>query len=114
VTRYYMPTTIGLLREQIRDGQISDHEQIWAQGDGEEGEYVALMWAAEESQRLLGGPGRRVVVVAESDQPAVDVPTPLSDVVAYFADPADRAVDADPDEDLCWYATQEIDALLGD
>jgi hypothetical protein len=114
VIRYYMPTTVGVLREQVHEGFLVDHEQIWAQGDDEEGEYVALMWAAEASQELLRGPGRRVVVVAEMDAPSPVVPTPLREVVAYYADPEDRPADADPDEDLCWYAAQEIDALLGD
>jgi hypothetical protein len=33
----------------------------------------------------------------------------IGDVVAVHADPAD---DADPDDDLGWYATQEIPDLL--
>jgi hypothetical protein len=51
------------------------------------------------------------VVVAELDDP--DGVVPLKDVVAVHADLEDRPEDADPDEDLGWYATQEIDALLG-
>ena len=57
-------------------------------------------------------PGRRVVVVAEVADPDGEVS--LRDVVAVHADPADRPAGADPDEDLGWYATQEIDAVLAD
>jgi hypothetical protein len=114
MTRVYMPTTIAVLREQVREGVISDHEQVWADGTDEEAEYQALMSAAEASAELLDGPGRRVVVVAELADPRVDVPTQLRDVIAFYADPDDRPQDADPDEALCWYATQEIDVLLAD
>jgi hypothetical protein len=51
-------------------------------------------------------------VVADLADP--DGAVPLRDVVAVHADPEDRPADADPDEDLGWYATQEIGALLGD
>jgi hypothetical protein len=37
---------------------------------------------------------------------------PLKRVVAVHADPADRPADADPDDDLAWYATQEVPDLL--
>ena len=70
------------------------------------------MAAAAESAELLGGAGRRVVVVA--DVPDPDGGVPLRDVVAVHADPADRPAGADPDDDLAWYATQEIDAILAD
>lgn len=109
-----MPTTIAVLRDQVRDGFLSDLEQITAQGESEEAEYVALMWAADASAEMLHGAGRRVVVVAEIEGLGVTSPTPLRNVVAWYADPEDRPADADPDEDLAWYATQEIDAVLGD
>ena len=93
------------------DGSLSaSAERYVADGDSEEQEYAALMAAAAESAELLRGAGRRVVVVADVADP--DGAVPLRDVVAVHADPADRAADADPDEDLGWYATQEIDALL--
>ena len=68
------------------------------------------MAAAAESAELLDGAGRRVVVVADLADP--DAVVPLRDVVAVHADPADRPAGADPDEDLAWYAVQEIDAVL--
>ena len=49
--------------------------------------------------------------------PARGLPTrvTLADVVAVHADPDDVPDDgADPDDDLGWYATQEIADLLGD
>jgi hypothetical protein len=52
------------------------------------------------------------VVVADVADPDGEVP--LRDVVALHADPADRPAGADPDDDLAWYATQEIDAVLSD
>jgi hypothetical protein len=70
------------------------------------------MTAAEASAALLAGPGRRVVVVAEAADE--DVALPFRDVVSVHADVDDRPAGSDPDEDLAWYATQEIPALLGD
>ena len=49
-------------------------------------------------------------MVADVADPDGDVP--LRDVVAVHADPVDRPADADPDEDLAWYAVQELDQLL--
>ena len=39
-------------------------------------------------------------------------PADWSDVVAVHADPAERPADADPNEDLGWFATQEVPDLL--
>ena len=114
MTRVYLPTTLTVLREQLRDGVFPRHEQVLAQGDDEDAEYDALMRAADASARMSDGPGRRVVIVAELQDPDATVPTALRDVVAFYADPGERPADADPDEDLCWYATQEIEQLLGD
>ena len=57
------------------------------------------------------GQRRRIVVVTD----VVGEPATISiaDVVAVHADPADLPDDADPDDDLGWYATQEIPDLLG-
>ena len=110
--RVYLPTTLAGLARLRRDGALpASAERYVADGDAEDAEYAALMAAAADAAALLGGPGRRVVVVAEVADP--DGVVPLSDVVAVHADPEDRPAGADPDEDLGWYATQEIDALLG-
>lgn len=41
-------------------------------------------------------------------------PVPLDDVVAVHADTEDRPAGADPDEDLGWFASQEIEQLISD
>ena len=88
-------------------------ELVVAEDDSEEAEYAALMTAADASAALLAGPGRRVVVVAELDrEPEPGWTVPLERVVAVHADTEDRPADADPDEDLGWFATQEIPDLL--
>jgi hypothetical protein len=111
--RVYLPTTLAGLAGLREDGELSASvERYVAEGDGEEQEYAALLAAAADSAALLDGPGRRVVVVAEVADP--DGAVPLDRVVAVHADPEDRPADADPDEDLGWYATQEIASLLDD
>jgi hypothetical protein len=111
--RVYVPTTLAGLAALTRDGALPvSAERYVTDSDAEEAEYAALMAAAADAAALLDGPGRRVVVVAEVGDP--DGAVPLRDVVAVHADPEDRPADADPDEDLGWYAAQEIDALLAD
>jgi hypothetical protein len=106
--RIYLPTTLAGLAAYVDAGEApASDERFVAPDDTEEGEYAALVAAAEVSAGLLGGPGRRVVVVAEVADP--DAAVPLRDVVAVHADTRD---DADPDDDLAWFATQEIPHLL--
>jgi hypothetical protein len=100
----------GLARLRDDGSLPAAAERYVADGDSEEQEYAALMAAAAEAAELLDGPGRRVVVVA--DVADADGAVPLRDVVAVHADPADRPAGADPEEDLGWYGTQEIDAVL--
>jgi hypothetical protein len=110
--RIYLPTTLAALAELRDQGSLpASEERYVADGDDEQSEYAALMAAAVDAAALVDGPGRRVVVVAEVADP--DGAVPLGDVVAVHADPQDRPAGADRDEDLCWYATQELDALLG-
>jgi hypothetical protein len=111
--RVYLPTTLAGLAGLRDNGELpASVERYVPEGDAEDQEYAALLAAAADSAALLGGPGRRVVVVAELADP--DGAVPLDFVVAVHADPEDRPADADPDEDLGWYATQEIDVLLAD
>ncbi|HEX6150612.1 DUF6912 family protein [Nocardioides sp.] len=111
--RSYVPATLDRLRRLVDEGRLaSDVERFEPEGEDEESEYAALMAAADAAAALLGGPGRRVVVVAEVD--AAEAPVTLRDVVAVHCDVADRPADADPDEDLAWFATQEIEQLLAD
>ena len=114
--RVYLPTTIARLREEYAEGAFAVTDDVVVSevdGDDEEGEYAALMTAADASAALLRGPGRRVVVVAELDtEPQPGWTIPLKRVVAVHADTEDRPADADPDDDLGWFATQEIPHLM--
>jgi hypothetical protein len=113
--RVYLPTTLALLAEQHADGSVVvTDDVVVAEDDSEDAEYAALMTAADASAALLAGPGRRVVVVAELDrEPEAGWTVPLKRVVAVHADTEDRPAGADPDDDLGWFATQEIGSLLG-
>jgi hypothetical protein len=118
VTRLYLPATLHVLTrlEEVGSIPVGD-DVVLAPDDTEDGEYDALMTAAESSAVLAGeldpGERRRVVVVAEVS--AVGSSVSLSEVVAVHADADDMPSDADPEalDDLCWYATQEIPDLLG-
>ena len=111
--RVYLPTTLRELAGFLEAGEIPEHiEKVVAERSDEESEYAALMSAADASAGLLEGPGRRVVVVAEL--PDATGPVPLEDVVAVHADTEDRLAGSDPDEDLAWFAAQEIEQLLTD
>ena len=113
--RVYLPTTIARLAEEHDRGEFTvtdDVVVLETDGDDEEAEYDALMTAADASTALVAGPGRRVVVVAELDrEPETGWTIPLKRVVAVHADTEDRPADADPDDDLGWFATQEIPHL---
>lgn len=106
--RVYVPTTLAGLATYVDRGAVPGSvDRVVAEGEDEESEYAALMTAADASAEMLGGPGRRVVVVAEPQAAEGEVPMRL--VVAVHVDAED---DADPDDDLAWYATQEIPDLL--
>ncbi|HSU02289.1 MAG TPA: hypothetical protein VLK03_07030 [Nocardioides sp.] len=114
--RRYLPSTLPRLAEQW-DAEQWDADgpevldAVVAEDDGEETEYAALMTAADASAELLAGlpdgRRRRVVVVVETG--AVADPVSWRDVVAVHVDDRD---DARPDDDLAWWATQEIGDLL--
>jgi hypothetical protein len=112
MTRVYVPTTLAGLATLLDEGALpASAERYVAESEAEEAEYAALMAAAADAQDLLDGAGRRVVVVADLADP--DAAVPLRYVDAVHADLADRPAGADPDEDLGWFATQEIGSLLG-
>jgi hypothetical protein len=111
VTRIYLATTIAGVRHLLESGSLSaESEPFEADGEDEAAEYAALMSAADASAALLPGPGRRVVLVAEVEDPSG--PVTVADLVAVHADVADRPEGADPDEDLAWFGVQEIDTLV--
>lgn len=109
MTRIYLPTTLDDLARFVDQGYLPDSvERYLAPGEDEESEYAALSAAADASGELQGGAGRRVVVVAEVAE--ADGTVALELVRAVHADLAEGA---DPDDDLAWFATQEIPDLLG-
>ena len=97
--RRYQPTTLSALAE----GVGPDDDAVVAESDSEGDEYAALMTAADLSaERLAGlpdGQRRRVVAVFDANGTVLR---------AVHADTAD---DADADDDLAWYAAQEVDSL---
>ena len=106
--RVYVPLTLPDLAAYDASGEIPEsQDRFEADGEDEDSEYAALMTAADASAELLGGSGRRVVIVAEVAQLAD--PIPMSRVVAVHVDVADFA---DPDDDLAWFASQEIPDLV--
>lgn len=112
--RVYIPATLPALAEYVANGEIPWTREVFtALDESEESEYAALMDAAVASSELLGGHGRRVVVVAEVPGPAGPARpgevVSMSLVVAVHVDTVDGA---DPDDDLAWFATQEIPDLL--
>jgi hypothetical protein len=116
--RLYLPATIASLAALQSDGAMGvGDDVVVAGGESEDEEYDALMTAAESAAELAAGlePGerRRVVVVAEVAGAGLPTTVTLADVVAVHADPDDVPdAGAHPDDDLGWYATQEIADLL--
>lgn len=106
--RVYLPLTVARLAEVADAGEVpAEVEKVVAEDVTEEAEYAALMMAADASAALLDGPGRRVVLAADVDFLAG--PVPREGWAAVHVDTVD---DADPDEDLAWYAVQEVPDLL--
>lgn len=114
MTRVYLPLTLGELAAAAAEGAaLVTDELVAALDDSEEQEYAALMTAADASAARLDGPGRRVVLVAELERvPEPGDRLPRKRWAAVHADPEDRPLDADPDEDLAWFGIQEIAQLL--
>lgn len=134
--RVYLPVTQEQLAELVRSGSLpagaAGHavtatlRRDWPDGSEEEWEYAVLHRAAQDCADRVGagGPRRRMVLVAEvervddgggagdaADPTAITVvdAVSLTQVAAVHADADDHA---DPDDDLGWYATQEIPDLI--
>jgi hypothetical protein len=106
--RVYLPLTLATLAEFFEAGEVpASVDKVVAEDDSEEAEYAALMTAADASAELLEGSGRRVVLAADVVEVAGAVPTKRWAAVL-----VDTEDDADPDDDLAWYATQEISDVL--
>lgn len=108
--RAYLPLTLDLLAAAVEAGVVeADALKVVAEDESEEAEYAALMTAADASALLLAGPGRRVVLAADVNDPAFAVPRK-----AWAAVHVDTEEGADPDDDLAWFGIQEIpDVLAG-
>jgi hypothetical protein len=111
VSRRYVPSTLLLLAEDRTADGPRLVDVVVAADDGEESEYAALMTAADVSAELVAGlpDGRRRRIVVVVDTADVTSSATWRDVVAVHVDSDD---DADPDDDLAWWATQEVDDLL--
>lgn len=130
--RAYVPLTSSSLAALVAAGRLEGPLRAhavtealraeWPDGDEEGWEYAALMAAAATSRTLLTPADRPRRVVLAVDVPAVepvagDDPTlvdvaadvPWRTVASAHVDPVDDAPD---DDDLAWYATQEIAHLL--
>ena len=106
--RVYLPATLAALATYDASGEVpADVARVTAADESEDAEYASLMEAAAASRELLAGPGRRVVLVAEVAQS--DGVVPMDRIVAVHVDTAE---DADEDDDLAWYASQEIPDLI--
>lgn len=112
MSRAYVPATRQLLAAWHAAGGVpADAERVLAPGDDEESEYAALMTAADLATGLGPADGRRVVVVADTAGDG-EGDLPIAAWAAVHADTADRAPDADPDDDLLWFGVQEIAGIL--
>ncbi|SEB50095.1 hypothetical protein SAMN04489844_0311 [Nocardioides exalbidus] len=111
MTRRYLPTTLPLLAEDWAGEGPRVADPVLAPDDGEETEYAALMTAADASAELVAGlpdgSRRRVVVVVETPRP--DDGVLWRHVVAVHVDSDD---DAEADDDLAWWAVQEVGDLV--
>ena len=114
--RVYVPLTstglAGLVAEGRLPGPFRAHAVTdalrveWSDGDEEGWEYAALMAAAGTSAQLRGGDEapRRYVVAAD---------VPWKNVASAHVDTADWGErGADEDDELAWFATQEIRDLV--
>ena len=109
--RRYLPSTLPRLADDWEGEGPQVLDPVVAEDDGEETEYAALMTAADASADQLAGlpDGRRRRVVVVVETATADAPVAWRDVVAVHVDTED---DADADDDLAWWATQEIGELL--
>lgn len=136
--RVYLPATIEDLRSLHDSGAVSITGTGYAATSrlahdleglsDEETEFALTSAAAEASLAALGDggatSGRRIVLVGEiSDGSVVErddaagvvslsEPMRLSDVAAILMDSVDVDVVLGSDDDLGWYATQELGLLL--
>lgn len=112
--RVWIPTTLADLAAAHAAGEVPAGAGRLTALEDEEDEYAALLEAAAASAALLatrGEPGgRRTVLVAEpGDGVDPDGPVPWRRVQAVHVDTREHAGE---DDDLGWFATQEVPLLL--
>ncbi|MCW2834896.1 MAG: hypothetical protein JWN68_2849 [Nocardioides sp.] len=106
--RVYLPLTFQRLADVAAAGSVpADVEKFVAEDESEEAEYAALMTAADASAQLSSGSERRVVLAADVVEMEGGVPRTM-----WASVHVDLDDDPDPDDDLAWYASQEITDLL--
>jgi hypothetical protein len=130
--RIYVPLTSSGLAALVAEARLGgpmrahavteDLRSAWPEADEESWEYAALMAAAADSAALrqAGDVPRRYVVAADvpTVAPAQGEDLTLVDVAAdvvwknVAAAHVDTEDDAGEDDDLAWFATQEIQHLL--
>ena len=130
--RVYVPVTSSGLASLVEQGRLAGPfaahavtpalQEQWPDADTDSWEYAALMAAASASA-AMAGPGdlpRRYVIAADvpavepvpgEDPTAVEVTAdvPWRNVASAHVDTLDHA---DEDDDLAWFATQEIGHLI--
>lgn len=128
--RVYVPMTMTGLAALVAagrlDGPLRAHavtdglREEWPEGDEDGWEYAALSAAADTSRSLAGPTGRRCVVAADvpgvapvggEDPTLVDVTAdvPWQRIASAHVDTVEGA---DDEDDLAWFATQEIARLV--
>lgn len=130
--RVYVPVTSAGLAALVAQGRLAGPfrahavtdalRQQWPEGDEDDWEYAALGAAGATSSAMRTGDDRARRYVVAGDVPSVesvagDDPTlvdvtadlPWKNIASAHVDPVD---DAAEDDDLAWFATQEIPGLL--
>ncbi len=112
--RVWIPTTLSDLAAAHAAGEVPPGEGRLTAPEDEEQEYAALVEAAAASAALLTSRGeaggRRTVLVAElGDAEDPDGAVPMRRVQAVLVDTREHAGE---DDDLGWFATQEVPFLL--
>lgn len=134
--RVYVPMTSSSLAELVANGRLSgpltahavttDLQQAWPEADEESWEFAAMLAAGEDSWGARGDGDRPRRIVLAADVPAAaptegESPTEVSvaaDIVlkrvaSVHVDTEDLIGEPDFDEDLAWFAVQEVSELLG-
>ncbi|CAN5187740.1 hypothetical protein BH09ACT10_BH09ACT10_15050 [soil metagenome] len=129
--RVYVAATVGDLERLDEDGSFTPVE-VYALSAAltssdptvseEEWEYHLTYVAADASLELDHVDPRRVVIVAETDALAMSGDDParvawegdlsIDQVVAFLVDVAPDGEGIDYDDDLAWFATQELSDLI--